>query len=282
VFDRKTNLLTQYSFQERDLPSTALAIRAALEDRDGTLWLATHGAGLLKFDREGRRFIRYSNNAADPESLAQNSVISLFADREGSIWAGLGRLGLTRFATKPPPFKRVPHGPNSTAEPFVGAIYEDRRGILWIGTSETLNRIDRNAGQFTAYRTSGPGVGSDVITIREDHSGYLWVGTYGHGLHRFDPRTGQFKTYRHKPSDPSSLSNDIVSRLLVDRNGTLWAATWDALNRFDAATERFTTYKLDSQRTTFYQELVEDREGALWLGTDSSNVEIAAGKCDVL
>jgi len=69
------------------------------------------------------------------------------------------------------------------------------------------------------------------------------------------------------------LSNDIVSRLVVDHNGTLWAATWDGLNRFDAATERFTSYKPNPQsRTLYYLELAEDREGALWLGTHTSGL----------
>lgn len=283
VFDRKTNTLTQYSFRNQEPPATAFAIRAVCEDHDGTLWLATDDAGLLKFDREHRKFLRYHNNPGDPQSLPENSVISLFADREGSIWAGLGRIGLTRFDSKPLPFKRVtynPSDPNNTVEPFVGAIYEDSQRILWVGTPEVLMRIDRKAGRYTSYRTSGPGARSDVITIREDHSGNLWVGTYGHGLHRFDLQTGQFKTYQHDPADPYSLSNDIVSRLLVDHNGTLWAGTQDALNRFDAATERFTTYKLESHEDVDpeshededYVELVEDRDGTLWLGTDTAGL----------
>jgi ligand-binding sensor domain-containing protein len=81
---------------------------AFYEDRDGALWLAKHGAGLLKFDREHRRFIRYRNDPFDPESLPQNNVESLFADREGSIWAGLGRLGLARFGRRPPRFRNSP------------------------------------------------------------------------------------------------------------------------------------------------------------------------------
>jgi ligand-binding sensor domain-containing protein/signal transduction histidine kinase len=278
VFDRKTNTLTHYSFEQRESAGTSVTgVTAILEDQNGSLWLGTHGAGLLKFDRDHRRFIRYRNNPADLDSLPQDSVDTLFADREGSIWAAPGRMGLTRFATKPLPFRRFLHNPSSpirTSEPFVGALYEDRQGILWIGTPEALNRIDRKAGQYTSYRLmAGPASRTDVITIREDLSGNLWVGTYGHGLLRFDRRTGQFKTYRHDPADPYSLSNDFVSRLLVDHNGTVWAGTGDGLNRLDAATGRFTTYSLGPQGgNSFYLELVEDRAGALWLGTDSSGL----------
>jgi PAS domain S-box-containing protein len=278
VFDRKTNTLTNYSFHELEPSTTAVrVIMAMTEDRTGSLWLAAHGAGLLKFDREHRRFIRYRNNPADPNSLPQNDVENLFADREGSIWAGLGRMGATHFATNPLPFNRIPYLASSegTADPFVGAIYEDRQAILWIGTPEALNYIDRKTGHHTPYRrTAGPAASTDVIAIREDRSGNLWAGTYNHGLLRLDRRTGKFRTYLHNPADPYSLSNDIVTRLLVDHNGTFWVATNDGLNRFNEATGRFTVYKPDSQsRTASYLELVEDRNGALWLGTDSSGLE---------
>jgi ligand-binding sensor domain-containing protein/signal transduction histidine kinase len=277
VFDRKTNTLTHYSFREQEPPSTALTgVMAMVEDQDGTLWVATQGAGLLKFDRDHRRFIRYRNDPADPESLPQDRAISLFADREGGIWAGLDGTGPTRFATKPPPFEKIPHDfgiPNHKGERFVEAIYEDRRGILWMGTSEGLSSIDRQAGRYRSYRIARPGVVIDVLTIGEDRSGNLWVGTYDRGLLRLDRRTGRFKTYQHDPGDPHSLSNDIVTRLLVDHNGTLWFATWDGLNRFDAATQRFTSYKPDPQsKTLYYLELAEDSEGALWLGSHSSGL----------
>jgi ligand-binding sensor domain-containing protein len=107
-----------------------------------------------------------------------------------------------------------------------------------------------------------------VITIHEDRSGNLWAGTYNHGLLRLDRRTRQFQAYLHKPADPYSLSNDIVTRLLVAHNGTFWVATNDGLNRFDAATARFTVYKLEPQRRIADLELVEDPKGALRLGTD--------------
>jgi PAS domain S-box-containing protein len=277
VFDPKTNTLTNYSFHELEPSATALTVVMAMtEDRNGNLWLATHGAGLLRFDREHRRFVRYRNDPSDPNSFPQNNVENLFADREGSVWVSLGTMGVVHFTTNPLPFKTIPHldSAEGAAEPFVGAIYEDHQGILWIGTLEALNALDRKTGRYTSYRrAAGPAASTDVITILEDPSGDIWAGTYNHGLLRLDRRTGKFQTYRHNPADPSSLSNDVVTRLLLDHNGTLWVATNDGLNRFDAATGRFTVYKPDPPNSIVdYLELVEDPKGALWLGTDSSGL----------
>jgi ligand-binding sensor domain-containing protein/signal transduction histidine kinase len=270
VFDRKTNTLTRYVFPNRE--PTMMKVSAMLEDRNSTLWIATHGLGLLKLDREHGMFVRYSNLPADPESLPQNKLDALLADREGNIWVAPGRMAPALLATKSPPFEKLPKVPGSTIEPFVGALYEDRKGILWAGTPEALLRLDRNTGRTTGYRTGGPGVGTDVLSIREDRSGNLWVGTYSHGLHCFDRRTGKFKTYRHNPADPHSLSNDIVMRLLVDHNGTLWVGTADGLDRFDARTERFTTYQLEPNSSLLVLELIEDQEGKMWIGTESSGL----------
>jgi PAS domain S-box-containing protein len=278
VFDGRSNTLTSYSFHQKASRRTLTGITAMLEDRNGALWLGTHGAGLLKFDREHQTFICYRNHPSDPDSLPQNNVEALFADREGSIWIGLGSKGLRRFAAKPLPFTRFldnRRNPSHTGESFVGAIYEDREGVLWVGTPETLKRIDRKNEHYTSYQaTAGPAATTDAITIREDRSGNLWVGTYGQGLLRFNRQTGQFKRYQHNPADPSSLSDDFVSRLLIDHNGTIWAASSNALNRFEPKTERFTRYELGTRdRNPFYLELVEDREGVLWLGTDSSGLQ---------
>jgi ligand-binding sensor domain-containing protein len=48
AFDRKTNTLTHYLLQEQERSGSAFTgITAMIEDQNGTLWLGTHGAGLL-------------------------------------------------------------------------------------------------------------------------------------------------------------------------------------------------------------------------------------------
>jgi signal transduction histidine kinase/ligand-binding sensor domain-containing protein len=277
VFDTKSNTLTEFSFNSGNRSGgVPTSVTAMIEDQNGTLWLGTIGAGLLKLDREHHRFIRYRNNVADKESIGEDSIGDLALDREGIMWAALGGMGLTSFAVNPLPFKRYRHDfgdPNSKGEPFVGAIFEDENGTLWIGAHEALNRIDQASKHYASYHIGGSGDSSDVIAICEDRSGNLWLGTYGHGLFRFDRRTARFKRYRHDPADKYSLSDDIVPRLLVDHNGILWAATDDGLDRFDKIHERFTTYWPSKQERDQNLELVEDRQGVLWLGTNSSGLQ---------
>jgi hypothetical protein len=58
-------------------------------------------------------------------------------------------------------------------------------------------------------------------------------------------------------------------RLIFDHEGTLWAATYGGVRRFDRATGNFITYTPETQNTIQYQEIKEDRKGILWLGAQS-------------
>ena len=278
-FDRSSNVLTEFTFNKGneasdiDMPT---GITGMVEDQNGTLWMGTIGAGLLRLDREHQTFMRYRNNVADSQTIGENSIANLAVDREGIMWAALGGMGLTNFAPNSLPFKRYRHdfgSPSIKGEPFVGAIFGDEHGTIWIGTHEALNRIDQNQNRSISYHIGGPGEYSDVISICTDHSGNLWIGTYDHGLFRFDRNTGRSKRYRHDPSDPNSLSDDIIPRLLVDHNGALWAATDDGLDRFDPVHDRFITYRDGQQAREHYLEIVEDRHGLLWLGTVTSGLQ---------
>jgi signal transduction histidine kinase/ligand-binding sensor domain-containing protein len=277
LLDRHSNTLTRYSFYEKEPPAAAVTgVMGILEDGDGNLWLGSLGIGLLRFDRQRRVFVHYGNRPGDPQSIAEDKVIALFEDRAGNIWTGLHSKGPNVFARSPRMFETFQHevgNPNSLSTDFVNAIYEDPGGSLWIGNDEALNRIDRATGNRTSW-TMGLGGKPMVTTITQDQSGLLWFGTYGHGLVAFDPKTAHFKFYRHIPSDPKSLSNDSVYRLLVDRSGVLWVGTEDGLDRFDAHSDSFTVYKVDwnSAGTQVYLSMFEDTDGKIWLGTHHSGL----------
>ena len=264
-FDRDKNALTYYSFQKNEISSTAISgVTAMLEDRQGNLWLATQGSGLMKLDREHHRLLGYRYRPGDLDSLAENRVNTLFQDRQGSIWVALFGKGLQRFVPEPAAFHDVGLQPK---EGGIGCFYEDSYRNLWIGTRPALYRLD-NQGKTTAFRPMKSGIPFDVVSLVEDAAGLIWIGTFNNGLFRLNPKTREWKNYRHNEEDPSSLSNDIVNRLLVDHHGTLWAATWDGLDRFDAQTARFTTFRADpNNRELIYYAMAEGRGDDIWLGT---------------
>jgi len=283
VMDRETNRLTRYEIRERPSakPITS-GIHAGVEDHRHTIWLATFGDGLLKFDRDRQALVRYRNRPSDVESIAEDRLIALATDREGNVWIGLNALPPNVFHTTPSflPLLRNAANPNGFGEAIINAIYEDRRRVLWTSLTGALVRVDRDSGRHLFFRPPGPRPGHDIICMTEDRDGAFWVGTVGGGLNRFDPKTGAFTTYRHRAHDPSSLSHDVVSRVLVDRRGTLWVATWDGLDRFDPVTNGFVVYKtMGKDVPERFYNVVEDHEGQLWLGGSAglSKFDPAAG-----
>lgn len=279
LFDRSSNTVTPVSFYANDPPASALTgVMGILEDRDGTLWLGSPGGGILKFDREQRRFLRYRFRGG-PQRVpvgAEEQVISLAQDSEGEIFAGMHSLGVNHFSRRPSPFRIYRHeleDPNSLDVDFVNAIYSDRVGTLWIGNDFGLNRIDPVSGRRELL-TFGLGPKPMVISIAADSAGTIWFGTFSQGLGHYAPATGQVHFYKHDANDPASLSHNEVHKLLIDRSGTLWVATDDGLDRFDPATDRFKVYKVDehSRRNQSYLSIAEGADGALWLGTHYSGL----------
>src|SRR5262249_13212517 len=153
--------------------------------------------------------------------------------------------GLQRIEPRPAVFHPIGYlSKDKNPTESAGCFYEDSHGNTWIGTHFAVYRVD-STGKASTIPLLRPGIPLDAMNIVEDHAGSIWIGTFNNGLFRLDTRSGHYKRFRHDPSNASSLSNDDVGHLLVDRDGTLWAATWDGLNRFDAEAERFTVFRAD-------------------------------------
>src|SRR6185295_9703029 len=131
-WDRHTRRLTLYSFGDGEPPGTALSGAQGIhEDADGNLWLATRGtraSGLVKIDSNRKSAVRYRHSTIDPESLGEDMLMSVFEDREGSIWVGTATTGVDRFQRKPLPFTRYrnePGNPRSLLRTSVTSVYAD-------------------------------------------------------------------------------------------------------------------------------------------------------------
>ncbi|HJS73657.1 MAG TPA: triple tyrosine motif-containing protein, partial [Vicinamibacteria bacterium] len=78
--------------------------------------------------------------------------------------------------------------------------------------------------------------------------------------------------YRNDPSDPRSLSDDLVYSLYKDRGGGLWVGTGNGLNAYDRGCDCFTRYvfRMDGKGSMTDKaalSILEDRDGNVWVGT---------------
>ena len=75
------------------LPNGGLQLgsRTDTGDRDGVVWFCTLDQGLLKFDRERARFVRYRLDPAESNTLPHYTVLTAFEDAEGVLWVGTQR-----------------------------------------------------------------------------------------------------------------------------------------------------------------------------------------------
>jgi len=266
TLDLKTNHVTCHSIYYKSHGVTSpVKIYTMLESRDGTVWLASMHAGLLKIDREHKQIISYNNHPADNESLGSDDVISIFQDKEGNIWICLQETEPYFFAERAQVFENFTYQRGSLVNPLVTSIYEDHSGVLWIGSMGGLNRIDRHTGRNTA--PAGSGFGDEIMSIIEDRSGALLAGTF-QGLQRLDPETGKLSPYA-RSGEPSTLHKIAIQSLMFDHQGALWAATYGGVSRFDPAAGNFVTYTPDKENTVLFQQIKEDSKGILWLGAQS-------------
>ena len=253
-------------------------VMALYLDRTGTIWVATNGGGLDRYDASRERFIHYRYSATDPNSLSSDFVTAVVEDRTGALWIGTNDGGLNKFdlsRRRWTRYRNSPADPASLGHNSVRAVLEDRSGTVWIATAGGLDMFDRDMEIFV-HRRHDPAdpaslIADAVTTVREDRDGILWVGTRG-GLCALDRNRRRFTPYRRNLRDPSSLSADEINIVYEDSSGSLWIGTPEGLNEFDRASRTFLRNQRSVSDPTSLSDndvasIYEDRSKLLWVGT---------------
>lgn len=228
---------------------TGQAIARLLEDREGTVWvggLGLHPPGKLCAIRSSSVRCEGGDGGLGP------GIVGLYEDSKGNLWAGV-KDGLWRWRPGPPKFYPLAGNPDG-----IQAIGEDADGTLLVGWKGGIYRF--TDGKTETYPLQGATRHFRATGIVRDRNGSLWIGTQDHGLlHAHQRRADVFL-----PTD--GLSGEDVYALFEDREGTIWAATLDGLDRFrDFAVATLTGNQGLSNATV--GSVLVDRDGSVWLGT---------------
>jgi ligand-binding sensor domain-containing protein len=229
--------------------------------------------------------IRFNHLNVD-NGLSQSSVTCIFQDNKGFMWFGT-QDGLNRYdGYNIKVFKNEPGDSTSLTDNFILSIYEDQSGILYIETqSGTFHRYNPRSESFQRVIKDNINLErarfNSVNALLQESSGIRWTGglSKGTGLVRFDTKTGKSTTFKHNPSDPSSLSDDKVYSVYRDRSGNLWVGTFNGLDRLDELTGKFIHYRNkpddpNSLADNWVWPIYEDSRGNLWIGTVRSGLSM--------
>ena len=264
-WERRTDSFQSYLYGA-DRGLSGRRAQAVVRSPDGALWIGTDN-GLNRFD-DGT-FRAFQHDSEDPASIADNRIQALHVDSQGNLWVGT-EAGLDRLSTDAvagaargePSFEHLPLNKK------VQSFYENEEdGALWVGTEDGLYLGRPESGLFVAEPASGT-QGQMVEALLELPSEKLLVGT-NDGLRLFDPSAKSAITIRNDPADPTSLSNDRIKALYLDRGGVVWVGTeLGGINMWNTPAF-FAHYKPDSGSTDTNKvfALTAGRDDVVWMGT---------------
>ena len=110
---------------------------------------------------------------------------------------------------------------------------------------------------------------SDVTSIIQDQTGYLWIGT-NNGLNRYDGY--RFTKWKWDPkATESTISGNTVMSLCAGKDGKVWIATTTSLDAYDPDMAGFINYKeklkevIPGTSTFRINAVFCDDSGDIWL-----------------
>jgi signal transduction histidine kinase/ligand-binding sensor domain-containing protein len=187
-------------------------LQGLLEDRDGTIWGATH-FGLQRFD--GVRWTRIG----DEWNFPLKAIDEIHLDARGTLWVG-----------SHDSYYSLKRGENSFHDSGLssGPANMTNENAGWVAEGDSLVRLSRSArGNWVREVTD---TGADIEAIATAKDGYVWVGTHD-GIMRTNPeQSGGRILERFRQED--GLSGSVVIRIFQDREANVWALTGRGLDQF--------------------------------------------------
>ena len=236
------------SWKDRELthyPELAgQTIEALLEDREGTIWVAgwALSTGRLCGIQNG------NIQCYGEDGRFGSGVTPLYEDSGGNLWAGAMN-GVWRWKPGPPKLYPMPNPAQR-----IHALLESDDGGLLIAQHTGITKL-RNE-KFEAYPLPA---GFQPHRLFRDRDGGLWIGALvQQGLwHIHQGRTDRF-------TQAEGLSGRAVTAFFEDREGSIWVATGEGLDRFrDFAIPMFSDQQGFSSRGMF--SILAARDGSLGL-----------------
>lgn len=238
---------------------TALAVGP-----DQRLWVGTQNGGMALFDPYTGTARQWAPGDPGRGELGGTAVHALLAQRRGGLWVAAGTGQLQHLAEPSAPLRDV-GGPSGVDLGQVRSLREAGDGAVLISSSTGVWRIANLEAPITLVADTP----LDAQDVAPAGDGTLWVATDNDGVWRIDAEGHA----RPVLTRAEGLPDESPRRLLFDRLGRLWIGSLGGLSRWQVDRETLqvwrgdTSSEWDGLSAPRVEELYEDRNGLLWIGT---------------
>jgi signal transduction histidine kinase/DNA-binding response OmpR family regulator/ligand-binding sensor domain-containing protein len=230
---------------------------AALEDREGSLWIGYSGHGLARWLGRDQW-----QGFAEEEGLTDPGIWRIVRDAAGDLWIGTNH-GLFQGTQKGGRwrFRRS----DAVGELTVYGLAAEADGSLWVGTFQKqlhgLLRYYPHTGRKVIYPPARPFTECAIYNLDRDPSGTIWVST-PHGVMRLAPGSARLEPV------PIPVVGAAIEDVRTAGN-SLYVATKKGLYIRQGTMSRLLT-KADGLKDNWIQSVTVAPDGALWIDYYSS------------
>ena len=251
---------------ENGLPQNT--VRALAQTQDGFLWLGTE-AGLVRFD--GVEFQTYDRNSIP--ALPGNDVRCLLATRDGALWIGTGA-GLARWKDGASRTFTTQDGLPANG---ILAVDEFEGGAIKVYTEQGPALLNGDRFQaispkllFSPNAHFMPGANSEAPAFVSELPEGVVITASPSGLYFLQ---GEDRRVTAHLTPGRELPGSRIQAVFADRENALWIGTNAGLVRWvNGRVDRFPV--TDPLATASILTVMEDHEGNLWVGTETSGLDI--------
>jgi signal transduction histidine kinase/ligand-binding sensor domain-containing protein/DNA-binding response OmpR family regulator len=241
------------------------------ETPDGTVLIGTLDGGIDSFDHYTKTFKRNYIPTV-------NLVFTMISDRNNNLWIGTDGQGIKRY--NPVTKQLTTYESNllnlDSHKLKVHGFFEDMQGNIWVALFQKGvlmippgQKLFSNIGFNPFNRNKNIGT-KCVLSIVEDHSKQLWIGTDGDGLYRLNDHHEVIDHY-----EQNRLPGACILSILEDSQKRIWVGTYlYGLYRYNPGSNRFEKIdlKVNGQEVRDINSIAEDADGNLWIGTNEKGL----------
>ncbi|NND04755.1 MAG: helix-turn-helix domain-containing protein [Saprospiraceae bacterium] len=194
------------------------------------LLIGTQGHGLYMMSKKSHEIERVWWDRNRETTIMNANISDILVDDQERIWLVTQGSGVIRLVQDITPFKRAP---------------------------------------LNAYNQQGDLI-SNFQWLEFTDSTSLWFCTWGEGLHRYNLKTGQVKSYLRSSKRDHQIANDIVWQIESDKSGNHWVCTHDGLVVLDSSGTPFKYYNTENQPLLYQnaiRDVIHDARGNTWIAT---------------